>query len=220
MVLVEGVVGEQQLGIGSPGAFRLDQQGGIIYVNDHGMQFTTNYNNRLFNVAHQAATALSLASTTTYTGLALWNPPGSAVIASVLEVTATANAMPAAAALIVLFEITTTPTFGTAVVTYASKVQPNIQGSSNASKCAAYAGLTLTTGANPGTATAPIIRGVQSYLGITTNETELQDNATKALDGSIILEPGTGVGMVAVTTAVTVFGSFTWEELPISIFPG
>jgi hypothetical protein len=219
MVLAEGVVGEQQLGIGSPGAARMDQQGGVVAANDHGWRFTGNYNNRLYTVANQSVQALTLIGATTYTGLALWNPPGSAVIASVDECTVNVATLPTAAAAILLFEITSTPSaFTTAQVTYAAKVQPSIQGSSNASKCAGYTALTLA--AAPDAATAPIIRALASYLGVTTDATSIQGVVTKAIEGSIILEPGTGVGIVAATTAITVIGSFTWEELPLSIYPG
>ncbi len=56
---------------------RLGRTGDVIVSELHGRYFEQNYRGRIFSAANQAAQAVSVALTTTYTGLCLYNPTGS-----------------------------------------------------------------------------------------------------------------------------------------------
>lgn len=221
MVHLEGVVGEQFLSDGAEADFRLLPLGALATSTIHGKRFGDNYYNRTFFAANQASQALSLIGTATYTGLAIYNPVGSGVVCSIEEVTAGLVSLPTAAAGVVLFGFTAVPsTITTALTTYPAKLQ-NLGGyTSNATKTLAFSAGTLA--AAPDTAMAPIMRALASVLGSATVTAVLsaQAVAKDEVSGAILLEPGTGCGLVAVTTAVSVVGSMSWSEYPLRNFPG
>ncbi len=65
------------LGDGSDVQARAGRTGDMIVSELHGRYFEQMRSNRMFSAANQAAQAVSVALTTTYTGLLLYNPLGS-----------------------------------------------------------------------------------------------------------------------------------------------
>lgn len=219
MVNVQGVVGEAFYQDGAPAQFRMLPLGSLAQSQIHGKRFGMNYYNRTFFAAHQASTVLTLLGAATYTGLAVFNPQGSNVVASIEEVGVGFAVATSGYAGVVMFGFTGVPTaFTSGLTTFPSKFTFGWPGTVSPSKTLAYTSLTLA--AAPGTPTAPVIRPLAAFLGTQTASDSAQAVVKDEVSGAVLLEPGTGVGIVAVTTAINIVGSVSWEEIPLRNFQG
>lgn len=214
MVQVQGQAGEQTASDGSVLSPQLARLAELVVTELQGRHFQNNYRGRTYHAANQAGQALSLLSAT-FTGIALWNPPSSGVYAVIEEAGLGLTAVPTGESAVLLFFFTASPTaFTTQIATVPGK--PATAGSyptaSAAGKISAWSSLTLA--AAPGAVTAPIIRALASILFGTSVGVQHMAPVKDELAGLLILPPGTGCGLCAVTTAITGIGHFSWEELP------
>lgn len=218
MVQVQGQAGEQTASDGAVLSPQLGRLAELILSELQGRHFQNNYRGRTYHSANQAAQAFSLLSTT-YTGIALWNPPSSGVYAVIEEAGLGLTTTPTGTGTALLFFFTGTPSaFTTQVATVPGK--PATGGSyataSAAGKVTAWSALTLA--AAPGAVTAPIIRALASILFGSSVGIEQMAPIKDELAGLLILPPGTGCGIVGITTAFSGIGHFSWEELPTPPF--
>lgn len=153
----------------------------------------------IYSAANQAAQAVSVALATAYTGLGIYNPIGSGVIAVPLKVkyaSSIAQAAPATLGLIASVQ-TVAPTGQTALVVQSSQI---------------------------GNAATGIVKAVSAATIVTPTWVEhLQDSVAAAgfpvtapfyMDGHLSVLPG-GFLAVGALTAVTGLGSIFWAELPL-----
>lgn len=152
-------------------------------------------------------TALSVNSTT-FTGLCLANPVNSGKALVLMEVCVGIGTATAAAAGVILTGGAQTAALSTNAVTIQSAYPGKFAGSGSvafASSGSTIATATLmraiwntplaTSGTAPTPAPAPHIKDV--------------------IDGALIIGPGQLVSLQAITTAISVIASMTWEEVPV-----
>lgn len=156
----------------------------------------------MYTGGNAAAQAVSVALTTTYTGLILWNPIGSGVNLVPVSVAWALSVAPAAIASIGLiggYSSTGIVTSGGALVPIATR---------------------LDAGAGRGK-----VNGTATLVGTPTWIDQLMGGFTAAalpssplvcceLAGKFVIPPG-GYIAVGALTAVTGLGAFVWEELPV-----
>lgn len=200
-MLAQLAVGPNTVADGANPTARGGKTGEAIVQELHGRYYETTYRGAMYSAANQAAQATSVALATTYTGLALYNPPGSGVNLIPNKVKWALTVAPAAIASIGLmsaFAATGAVTAQTAKLTPTS----NIIGGA-AGKGIALSQATIVT---------------PTYLF------QLYDGFTAAalpaptlpvdLEGVFIIPPG---GMIAIVTltATTGLGAISWEEVPV-----
>src|SRR5574341_1676199 len=137
-IMTVGQVGVQQLKSGSTGPIRLGATGEEIVQQLHGRYAETMMRGNLYSAANQAAQAVSAALATAYTGLLLYNPPGSGIIAILLKVKYALSVAPVAIAtkgLLAGWAATGGVTAQTTLLT----IQSNQVGNSSRGKCVALA---------------------------------------------------------------------------------
>lgn len=200
---IDQVVGPQTRADGvSPGAERVSRTNARVVTDAHGRYYEGMARGASFSAANQAAQAVSVALATTYTGLLLYNPPGSGKILVPMKVKYALSVAPAAIATIGLlggFSATGGVTAQTAKLTVQSTQIGN-------------------------TATGVGIALSQATITTPTWIFQLEDGATAAalpadtppydFEGAFGILPGGFLGIGALT-AVTGLGSITWEEVPI-----
>ncbi len=157
-------------------------------------------------VAVIPVTALSVLSTT-FTGLALVNPVGSGKIFSLLEVCVGISTSTTASAGVVLCGGAQVTAITTNLVTPANAFLGGSPVSATKSVCSS--GATITT--------ATQLRSIWD-TGLATSATA----ATPApmpyikdqVEGALLIAPGQLISLQAITTAISVHASMTWEEIP------
>ena len=160
--------------------------------------------NQLFWAASQAATAISVALTTTYTGLCVSNPAGNTKNIIPLKVGLALSAAPAAIAPMGLI----TGYLSTGVVTHTTALTPasNVIGTGPSPTAKADAAATLV-----GTpAWTEMLFGGFTAAALPSTSPALID-----LEGSLVIPPG-GYVAIGALTAVTGFWSMAWAELDIA----
>lgn len=193
------------LGTGTGPAVRLGQLADVIVSELHGRYYESAYRKALFAGANQAAVATTAAFATTYTGLVLSNPNGSAVnlvlskvgIASIL-----AQTSPLAVGIMTGFS-TSNPS-GVTALTPKSR----------------FVGQSAGTGLLSSAATLPVAPTLDTILGvIDTGATTVATQLTGLVDleGGIVIPPG---GFAALYTnvasvAASLIASMAWEEVPV-----
>lgn len=197
-------VGPQILADGSLATLRGGKTGELIVSELQGRYYENSYRNNTFYAVNSAAQALSLASTTTYTGLTVANPTASGKNLVLLEAIycLTAGEVSAVGAIILGTGATVAQTTGNSTGPVS-----NILGSGTAS--VAKVGASCTYGANP--AYLRPFLGFVWATGAGFTFGQYKDD----IGGAIIIPPGQQVSFVAVTTATTGIGSFTWAEISI-----
>lgn len=201
---VSGQVGPvaTNAGDGSQVPIRLGHTGESVVQQLHGRYAETMMRGAVYSAANQAAQAVSVALSTTYTGLMLYNPLGSGVILVPLKVKYALSVAPAAIATLGLISgvQTSAPTGLTALT-----VRSNQIGNATSGKGLAYSAATIAT---------PVWHQ-QMFDGFTAaalpNPVGVLD-----LEGMIGILPG-GFLAVGALTAVTGLGSIAWEELPYNV---
>ena len=146
---------------------------------------------------------MSLASTTTYTGLTVGNPANSGKNLVLVEAIWSTTIAPTGVGAIIL---------GTGAVvaqTAGNSTGPKLAFIGTGTASVATVGASCTYGANP-SFLRPFI-GVPWVTGTGNgNMGEFKDEIAR----SLIVPPGQQVSFVAVTTAITGIGYFSWLELP------
>lgn len=202
-MIIQGQVGAPAASSapGSTPTARLGNLNDTIVSELHGRYYESAYRGASFSAANQAAQAVSAALATTYTGLVLYNPPGSGVNLVPNKVKYALSVAPAAIAPIGLISGFVS-TGGVTAQTTLLTVRSNLIGG------AAGKGIALSA--------ATIITPVwlaQLFDGFTAaalpNPTPLVD-----LEGAFVIPPGGFIGIGALT-AVTGLGFMSWEEVPV-----
>jgi len=161
-----------------------------------------------FFVCNSAAQALSLTGTTTYTGLVLYNKVGSQFNLVLKQAIFSPTIAETGVGAVALFsqDIATTLPSLTATNVANGALKQLLDGKQSdialpASSC--------TLAANP-----KLIRPIMGIPWVTATA-QAAWNASDNIDGQIVIPPGAGVGIVAVTTAITGIGYFSWSEVAI-----
>ena len=202
-MIIQGQVGAPAASSapGSTPTARLGNLNDTIVSELHGRYYESAYRGASFSGANIAAQAVSVALTTTYTGLCLYNPPGSGVNLVPNKVKYALSVAPAGIATIGLISGFST-TGGVTTQTTALLSRSNLIGG------AAGKGIVLSAA----TIVTPVWL-MQLYDGFTAaalpNPTVPVD-----LEGEFIIPPG-GFIAVGALTAVTGLGSINWEEVPV-----
>ena len=192
--------GQSVAGVARPPLIDADRR--LVVANGGGKWTETALAGRLYTIANQAAVALTAALATTYTGLLVSNPVGSAVnlIMAAVGVSATLAMQKAGAIGLMTGSAPTT-------AIAASLVPRNCLVGGPAGVARATAGCDLT-GATPVLERILGQYGTLATTGFGVNPWGMLD-----LDGSLILQPG---GYVAVygtlDSTAALIASFMWEE--------
>lgn len=210
MSATQGRVGELPATDGSIQPLRLGKYGDVVTQDGHGRYTEGSYRGRRYVVSTQAAVALSLTGTTTYTGLLLNNPLNSGVIASIEDSEFGVSSTITASGAIALGYNTANPSaLGTVLASQPTKLSSS--GVSGA-RCVAYSGGTTTLAANP--TVVRILATSQFGTSVGVEIAPCRDE----IGGQLELMPGTCIFYVALTTAVTGWWALQWEELPTSVW--
>lgn len=194
------------IGVNSTTNLRSGQLGDLIVQDLHGRYYESTYRKSMFSVSIQSVATTTVGLATTYTGLCLSNPVGSAVnlvlnkcslMQSVIQSTQVE-----AYALAVGFNLTTNVTHTAAITP-----QSNFVGSGLTAVAKADTSATLPT--------APLY-----YMFMTNTGTATADSTgTQVVDleGSLILPPGAYACWVtpAQASVAGLWFSFQWEEIAI-----
>lgn len=151
-------------------------------------------------------TALSVNSVT-FTGIALINPVGSGKVFSLLEVLVGISTSTTASAGVILTGGAQVAAIATNLVTVQNAY---MGGSGSTTKAVVSSGATILT--------ATQLRAIWD-TGLATSATAptpapmpfIKDQ----VDGAILIGPGQVVSLQAITTAISVIASMTWEEIPV-----
>lgn len=198
-------VGPQQYANGPLVNARADKQGNATVSECNPRYYEQAYQGKMFYGANSAAQAISLSNTTTYTGLALANPASSGFNLVVTEIIWTTTIAPTGVGAVI---VGTSPTVALTTGSSTGPGGSNVQ-LGNGSASIARIGASATLGGNP-TFLRPLIGIVESsaagYASIGYKD---------EVAGAIIIPPGQQIELVAVTTAITGMGYFSWIELPL-----
>lgn len=203
-----GQVGPQVLSDGSNATFRQDRSGAQIIQQLHGRYYETAYRKALFNGAMLAQTTSSGLGTT-YTGLCLSNPVGSAVNLSLNKVSfAFSVVIPTTGTVVGLM----TGYSGATNVTHTAAVTPRSQFFNTVG---GGVGLLDSSATLPVAPTINTIFGA-AITGTAVATTVLSSPAVIDLEGSVIIPPGGYAAFYTSTAGPTNGGnfSFQWEEIP------
>ena len=202
--ILEGYVGHTDLAQGSRAVSRFDRQSALLTSSVHGKYAQLSSEGKVYFAASQAATTWSVALTTTYTGLVVWNPVASNVNLRLQRVSLALSVAPAAiapAGLILGGPTTDLATNGTPLSVYNTNTGAAI---STAGKGRASAGCTLTL--------APIWGPM--FLGGFTAAALFAHGGIVDLEEAFTIPPGYFAGIGALTAAVG-FGFMSWTETPV-----
>lgn len=196
---VTGQVGAQTAADGARVEMRLGRLAEQISSNLQAAYSEACFRGQVFSAANPVAQAISVALSTAYTGLALYNPIGSGKILVPLKVKFAHSVAPAAIATIGLISTvqTAAPTGTTELIARSNQI-----GNQSTSSAKAYSVATIAT---------PVWHQ-QLRDGFTAANLPAP-TAVEDLDGSIILLPG-GLLAIGALTAVTGLASMSWMELP------
>ena len=210
MSLNQGIIGVQNgADGGTPITQRLGQQGDVLVSGLHGDYYEQAVRGNVFygsNGATPSVTTVALA--TTYTGLALINPAGSGVNASILKVGYSFLVVfPAVATIGLMVGYSSAGT-----VTFGAAASPGISskiGDATASVCRVALSATLV-----GTPTLHTVFG-SGLTGAATTVPMIPQNID--MGGSVVLAPGAYAAIYTSTIsgAAALAGSFLWEEIPL-----
>ena len=203
---VSGNVGPQGVaaGDGTVLRLRLGRTGDNIVTQLHSRYYEAMRVGKTFSAANQAAQVVSVALTTTYTGLALYNPVNSGRILVPIKIKYAVSVAPVAIATIGLIA-GFAATGGVTAQTATLGVQSNQIGNSGRSVGIALSQATIVTP----TWVYQLVDGFTA--GALSAPTVAQD-----LEGTFGLLPGAFIAIGALT-AITGLGSITWEEVDLPL---
>jgi hypothetical protein len=183
---------------------RMGPQEQLITDALHGEMYESSRIGTLFFAASQAATAVSVALTTTYTGICLYNPVGNNRDLILRHYSFTPSIAQVALSVIGLmggYISTGAVTAHTTPLVYGTAIWPMNLGSSAVPTALVDAAATI----------------VGPHIMFTTSGTALAaaglpTEGLKNVQGGVILQPGAFVAIYALT-ALTGIGAFIWEEV-------
>lgn len=187
---------------GTQAPARAGQLGETIVTELHGRYYEQAYRRNLYWAANQAATATSVALSTTNTGLCISNPAGNTYNLVLLKVGITLSVAPAAIAPIGI----QTGYLAAGVVTHTTPLVPASAYIGVGASPTAKADAACTTVGTP--AITAMIMGGFTAAALPSASPALID-----LEGSIILPPGAWASIYTLTAVTGIF-SFMWEEVP------
>lgn len=206
MAFAEGRIGPNPGATGSVHEHRLDWTGALATTDSHGRYAEAARRGQLFIAHNVAAQAVSVALTTTYTGLCISNPLGNTKNLEILGAGFALSVAPAAiASLHVIGGYSATANVTHTAALAAPGIQNALLGTGPASSAKADSQATIT---NPGYV-LPLVGGFTA-AALPSSPMGWVDIA-----GLIVVPPGAWVALGALT-AVTGFGSFAWEETAIT----
>jgi putative intracellular protease/amidase len=192
---------------GSVNQARASKYGALVVADGHGRYTEATRTGNVFTAANTAVLALSVNSGSA-TGIILTNPVGSGKLLSVLDVCVSIASLPAGQASLVLIggSSTTAVTQTTPIV-----FKNSLLGGSGATGVALVASVATLPAAS--FAINRIIGGgpAATIAASTSFPAFIRDEVA----GLIVLYPGSFISLQAVTTAVSVMASISWEELPL-----
>jgi len=184
---------------------RIGPQGQILNDQLHGTMYEASRIGTLFFAASQAATAVSVALTTTYTGLCLYNPVGNnrdLIVRAVAFKPSIAIVALTVVGLLGGYVSTGGVTAHTTPLVYGTAIWPCNLGST-----------AVPTALVDSAATIVAPKVIMPFCGTSLAAGALQDGSDYVrMDGAVILQPGAYVAVYALT-AVTGIGSIIWEEV-------
>lgn len=196
---VKGILGPAMLSDGAPFDLRGGRYKELITADGIGRYAEAARLGELFFACNQAAQAVSVALTTTYTGIVIQNPPSSSKIMYILAASYALSVAPAAIApMIYLTGSSTTENTHTAALTPI----PALRGSANTSVAKVDSSATL--------AAAPVY-SMPFLGGFTAAALFGTSPAINDMGGMFTLLPG-GFFAIGALTAVTGFGGILWHE--------
>jgi hypothetical protein len=206
-MLSQGQAGAVTVADGNQGALRIGRSGEQIVSELHGRYYETTFRRAMFGAANQTGVATTVGLATTYTGLVLSNPVGSAVNLVICKVSASFPVAVAAAVTVGLM----VGYSGTNVThtTPSTTLRNNFIGGANP------VGLVDTAATLP---VAPTLHKVMGTIGTAAiTAMAIEPAIAEDFEGSIILPPG---GFAAIYTsaasgALGFLGSIKWEEVAI-----
>lgn len=204
-MLLDGRVGPQILTPGSTGQAALDVAGAQFISDLNAPYAGMARNNQIFTACNVAAQALSVALTTAYTGLLIYNPVGNTKRAIVLGCMFGHSAAPATFSLMALISGSTTSAAAfthTTALASPGIVSSRIGPASSSSTMGADSAATIPT---------PVYRLPLASSGATG---VVPGNGTPTwvdLRGALTIEPGGFLAMGALVV-VTGFAGFMWAE--------
>lgn len=206
MALSEGRRGEYLIGKGSVHEARLDYSSAVVSTDGHGRYQEAVLNGNVYMAANPGTQALSVNSATA-TGLVLTNPAGSNKYLVLLRVSVSIASLPAGQSSLIITG--SNNPIGTAVThTTPLTVRNALYGSS-----ALGSGLADSAATIPTPAVIRVLGGGPAATVATS--TAFPPFIDADIAGEIILVPGVVISLQALTTAMTVVASMTWEEVPI-----
>lgn len=205
MPTAQGQTGEQRNNNGATPiqGFRQLPQGEMAVSELHARYFEQGRYGNMFSAANQAAQAVSAALATTYTGLLLYNPPGSGVILAPNKVKFALSVAPAAIASIGLLA-GFAATGGVTAQTTKLVNQSTQIGNSNVGKGIVLSAATIVTPT-----------WVKQLVDGFTAAALPSPSPVVDLEGAFQILPGGFIALGALT-AVTGLASIVWEEVPIT----
>lgn len=205
MAYAEGTVGPNPGALGAIKPMRFDGTGAQVMSDAHGRYAEAARRGTLFVATNVAAQAISVALTTTYTGLCISNPLGNTRNAELLGVGFALSVAPAAIATLhviggysALANVTHTAALA------APGIQNCLLGTGPASSLKADTQATIV---NPGYV-LPLMGGFTA-AALPSSPMVWVD-----LAGLLVVPPGAWVALGALT-AVTGFSAFAWEEIGV-----
>ena len=190
---------------GSVQPARSDRVGAMVVTDAHGRYTEASRLGNLFVASNVAAQAVSVALTTTYTGLVICNPIGNTKNLVMLGCNYALSVAPAAIAPLFLIAGYS----ATANVTHTTPLaSPGIQ------NCLLGTGAPATAKADSAATIVNPTYLVPLGSGFTAAALYATTPSWIDLGGQFVLPPGAWIAIGALT-AVTGFGGFLWEEMPI-----
>lgn len=209
-MLIQGQVGApsaQSMPAGTQPTARLGQLGDVIVSELHGRYYETSYRKALFGGCNQAGVTTTAAFATTYTGLVLANPNGSAVNLVLTKVGVSqilAQTLVSAVGIMVGFSTT------------------NLSGSlTTVPVKGKFLGTPQGTGQLYSAATLPVAPTLDTVFGslytAATSSIPVVPAFLIDLEGGLILPPGAYAALYTTqaTTASSLIASMQWEEVPV-----
>lgn len=203
MATIQMVTGPQVLGDGASVTVRGGRTGELNVADAHGRYQEAVYRGNVYVASNQAAQALSVALSATQTGFTLTNPAGSGKLLVVLDACIALATAPAGISTLVWAANVNT------VAAAVTQTTPLTVRSANLGFAGSPVGLAASAVTLP--AAPVVVRPVGGGPVATGSVTAafIRDE----IAGSLILQPGTALSLSALTTAISVICSMTWEEI-------
>lgn len=202
-------VGVQQVNDGAITVARADRQGGACVTELNSRYYENAYRGLMYASSNSAAQALSLTGTTTYTGMVVYNNPGSGKNLVLTEAIFTPTTAETGVGGVLLFSQPVAASLPTLTTTNVANGAFSTLLNGNTSSVAKVASA-CTLATNP-----VFLRPLISFQFGTAVGLNMLPGYKDELAGSVIVPPGAGVGFVAITTAITGLAYMSWVEIPV-----